>query len=61
MSSSSSTKSKKKKRKPQKRRPEIMKPGLKQLTPFERQVIKETMAAINERWKKLFALNKCKS
>jgi len=49
------------KKKPQKRRPERIRPGLKQLTPFERRIIKTTMDAINERWKKLFALNKCKS
>jgi hypothetical protein len=46
-------------KKKQKRRPEIMKPGLKQLTPTERRVVKETMAAIRERWKVLFSLNKC--
>ena len=47
-----------KKRKPQKCRPERLRPGLKQLTPLERQVIKTTMAEINERWKHLFSLNK---
>ena len=46
------------KKKPKKRRPEITKPGLKQLTPTERRIIKETMAEINERWKHLFSLNK---
>lgn len=54
-------KKKPKKRKPQKVRPEKLKPGLKQLTPIEKRIIKTTMDAINKRWKKLSALNKCKS
>ena len=37
-----------------KRRPEIMKPGLKLLTPLEKTKVSETHKADLERWKALF-------
>jgi hypothetical protein len=45
-------------KKPQKRRPEIMHPGLKQQTPIEK---KETVALLlsnKKRWEHLLSLNK---
>ena len=41
----------------QKRRPERMKPGLKQLTPAERKVYEERLADHKKRWEYLFSLN----
>jgi hypothetical protein len=39
------------------RRPEIMRPGLKQLTPIERKVVEERLADHKKRWEYLFSLN----
>jgi len=44
----------------QKRRPEIMKPGLKMLTPIELRTVAAHNHANAERWKHLFSLNKWK-
>lgn len=41
-----------------KRRPEIMKPGLKQLTPAEALVVKLMLADMKKRWAELLARNK---
>lgn len=41
----------------QKRRPEILKPGLKQLTPAERRIVSERIADHRKRWEHLFSLN----
>ena len=41
----------------QKRRPEIMRPGLKQLTPIERKVVEERLADHKKRWEYLFSIN----
>ncbi len=43
-----------------KRRPEIMNPGLKQLTPYEVKSMDKTMADCKAMWSKLFAMNKYK-
>jgi len=40
-----------------KRRPEIMKPGLKMLTPIERKVVEERLADHRKRWEYLFSIN----
>jgi hypothetical protein len=40
-----------------KRRPEILKPGLKQLTPEERKVVAERIADHKKRWEYLFSIN----
>jgi hypothetical protein len=47
-------------KKPQKRRPEIMHPGLKQLTPYEKQVVMTHGIKILEMWKELYSRNKWK-
>jgi hypothetical protein len=44
----------------QKRRPEILKPGLKMLTPIELRTVASHNRANAERWKHLFSLNKWK-
>jgi hypothetical protein len=44
-------------KKPQKRRPEIMKPGLKQQTPLEQQTTAIYIANNKKRWEYLFSLN----
>ena len=44
-----------------KRRPEIMKPALKQLTPHEKKVIATVGLKVSEMWKDLFSRNKWKS
>jgi len=41
----------------QKRRPEILKPGLKMLTPSERKRVEEIVAADRHRWQALFGIN----
>lgn len=41
----------------QKRRPEIMRPGLKQLTPVEKRVVERATLADKLRWKQLFSMN----
>ena len=41
----------------QKRRPEILRPGLKQLTPSERKIVAERIADHKKRWEYLFSLN----
>jgi hypothetical protein len=41
-----------------KRRPEIMKPGLKELTPHERKVIASFQKWNKERWAKIMERNK---
>jgi hypothetical protein len=41
----------------QKRRPELSRPGLKQLTPYERKVVAERIADHRKRWEYLFSLN----
>lgn len=41
-----------------KRRPEIMKPGKKQLTPMEALVVKLMLKDMKERWADLLARNK---
>ena len=43
--------------KPQKRRPERLKPGLKQLTPAERKVVEQRLSDHRKRWEYLFSLN----
>lgn len=43
--------------KPKKRRPEIMKPGLKQLTPYERRLAERANKADKLRWEHLFSMN----
>ena len=43
-----------------KRRPEIMKPGLKMLTPHEKKVVERMTSADRQRWENLFARNKWK-
>jgi hypothetical protein len=43
--------------KPKKRRPEIMKPGLKQLTPIEKRVVERATLADKLRWEHLFSMN----
>lgn len=40
-----------------KRRPEIMRPGLKHQTPAERKATAAQMAEHRQRWKYLFSLN----
>lgn len=40
-----------------KRRPEIMKPGLKMLTPHEKKVVAEMVASDRRRWEVLFGRN----
>jgi hypothetical protein len=40
-----------------KRRPEILKPGLKALTPAERKRVEEIVAADRRRWQVLFGMN----
>lgn len=44
----------------QKRRPERLKPGLKQLTPDERKIITTETKRISEMWKSLYSRNKWK-
>ena len=44
----------------QKRRPERLHPGLKQLTPDERKTIATEMNRVREMWKSLYARNKWK-
>lgn len=46
------------KNKPQKRRYEILHPGLKQLTPIEKRKMETRIASDRERWNYLFSLNK---
>jgi len=41
----------------QKRRPERLKPGLKQLTPEERRIVEERLADHKKRWEYLFSIN----
>ena len=43
--------------KPQKRRPELSRPGLKQLTPIERKVVEARLADHKKRWEYLFSIN----
>jgi hypothetical protein len=45
-------------RKPQKRRPEIMRPGLKQQTPLEKKQTAVYSLSNKLRWEHLFSLNK---
>jgi hypothetical protein len=45
-------------KKRKKRRPEIMKPGLKQLTPLEAKVVQLMLADMKQRWADLLARNK---
>lgn len=45
-------------KKPQKRRPEIMYPGRKLLTPLEKRDVEKHIADNQERWKYLLSLNK---
>ena len=40
-----------------KRRPEIMRPGLKQQTPVEKKATAERLAEHRKRWEYLFSLN----
>ena len=40
---------------PQKRRPEIMHPGLKQLTPYEKRIAQQVNKADRDRWNELMA------
>jgi hypothetical protein len=40
-----------------KRRPEILKPGLKQLTPAEQRIVAERLADHKKRWEYLFSIN----
>jgi hypothetical protein len=42
-------------KKPQKRRPEIMRPGLKQLTPYEKRIAQQVNKADRDRWNELMA------
>lgn len=44
----------------QKRRPERLKPSLKQLTPAERRIVEERLADHRKRWEYLFSINLCK-
>ena len=44
--------------KPQKRRPEIMQPGRKLLTPLEKKEIANHLLANQKRWQYLLSLNK---
>ena len=44
----------------QKRRPEIMTPGLKMLTPLEQKTVIRHIADNKQRWEHLFSLNKWK-
>jgi len=44
----------------QKRRPEIMKPGLKMLTPHEKKVVERMSTYDRQRWTELLLLNKWK-
>jgi hypothetical protein len=41
----------------QKRRPERLKPSLKQLTPAERRIVEERLADHKKRWEYLFSIN----
>lgn len=43
-----------------KRRPEIMTPGLKQLTPYEKKIVMNHGIKVLEMWKELYARNKWK-
>jgi hypothetical protein len=40
-----------------KRRPELSRPGLKQLTPSEQRIVAERLADHRKRWEYLFSLN----
>ena len=40
-----------------KRRPEILHPGLKELTPVERRIVEQHLADHRKRWEYLFSLN----
>lgn len=40
-----------------KRRPEIMRPGLKLLTPAEKRIVEERLAEHRKLWEYLFSLN----
>jgi hypothetical protein len=42
---------------PKKRRPEIMRPGLKQQTPVETKATADRLADHRKRWEYLFSLN----
>ncbi len=42
-------------KKPKKRRPEIMNPGLKQLTPYEKRLAERVNKADRDRWNELMA------
>ena len=42
------------------RRPEIMKPGLKMLTPHEKKVVEQMTNSDRKRWTELLLLNKWK-
>lgn len=44
----------------QKRRPEIMTPGLKQLTPFEKKIVEREGMRVMEMWRELLSRNKWK-
>jgi hypothetical protein len=44
----------------QKRRPEILKPSLKLLTPYEKQIVLNHGQRVSEMWKFLFSKNKWK-
>ena len=44
-------------KKPKKRRPEIMHPSLKLLTPVEKRIVEERLAEHRKRWEYLFNLN----
>lgn len=41
----------------QKRRPELLRPGLKALTPIERRIVEQHLADHRKRWEYLFSLN----
>ena len=41
----------------QKRRPELSRPALKQLTPYEQRIVAERLADHRKRWEYLFSLN----
>jgi hypothetical protein len=40
-----------------KRRPELSRPALKQLTPYEQRIVEERLADHRKRWEHLFSLN----
>lgn len=42
----------------QKRRPEILKPSLKLLTPYEQEIVKNVGKRVADMWEELFSRNK---